>query len=244
MHSFELAIWDNKFLDFFNEPENSQRRLTPGVYDAKVFGGAGQQVQIILLDTRYFKGHHIKDTRSKEEKVAAGLSGSMGNYVPNQDASVTLLGAEQWAWLEQQLKQPADIRLIASSTQVIPDQKAMDEWGNYPLERQKLFDLIVSTQANGVVLLTGNVHFSEISSIDTASYPLVDFTSSGLTHTAPAYAKANNDYRIAGPFDGKIFGVVEIDWDAKPSPLATLKAVAEDGSAAFNHKVTLDQLQH
>jgi hypothetical protein len=55
---------------------------------------------------------------------------------------VTLLGEEQWAWLERQLRQPAEVRFIASSTQIVADQKGMDEWGNYPHERSRLFDLI------------------------------------------------------------------------------------------------------
>ena len=39
----------------------------------------------------------------------------------------------------------------------------MDEWSNFPRERQRLFDLIETTKANGVILLSGNVHFTEIS---------------------------------------------------------------------------------
>lgn len=29
------------FLDLFNEPESSDRRRRPGIYDAKIFGAAG-----------------------------------------------------------------------------------------------------------------------------------------------------------------------------------------------------------
>ena len=36
------------FLDFFGEPEDSERRTTPGIYDARVFGPPGKRVQIIL----------------------------------------------------------------------------------------------------------------------------------------------------------------------------------------------------
>ena len=135
---FELQqVSQQIFLDFFDEPADSERRLSPGIYDAKIIGPVGKRVQIILLDTRCFKGPFIKDTRSKEEKAAAGNVGSMANYIPNTSPEVTLLGETQWDWLEQQLKQPAEIRLVVSSTQVVADQKAMDEWGNYPLERKR-----------------------------------------------------------------------------------------------------------
>ena len=187
---FELKeMTKTAFLDFFDEPKDSRRRKTPGIYDAKIIGPPGKRVQIILLDTRYFKGPFIKDKRSKEEKQAAGLTGSMGNYLPNKDPNVTLLGKAQWLWLEEQLTKPAEVRLIASSTQVIPDEKAMDEWGNYPLERQRLFNLIKKTKASGVILLSGNVHFAEISKLGDFTYPLLEFTSSGLTHANEKYHK-------------------------------------------------------
>ena len=92
------------------------------------------------------------------------------------------------------------MRLIASSIQIIPDQKGMDEWGNFPLERKKLFDLIDRTGAKGIILLSGNVHFAELSKTDASDYPLYELTSSGMTHVNSAYAKAANAYRIAGPF--------------------------------------------
>jgi alkaline phosphatase D len=229
------------FLDFFGEPSDSVRRRTPGVYDAKIFGPPGRRVQIILLDTRYFKGPFV--LRSKEEKSALGLSGSLGNYLPNTDPEVTLLGEEQWKWLEQQLQQPAEVRLIASSTQIVSDQKGMDEWGNYPLERRKLFDLIARTEAAGVVFLSGNVHFAELSKSDEGPYPLYDLTSSGLTHINEEYPQAVNPYRVAGPFVDLNFGLIEINWDANPQPLITFRAISVEGQVGFQQQISLENLR-
>ena len=41
-----------------------------------------------------------------------------------------------------------------------------------------------------MILLSGNVHFAEISWTDEGPYPLYDFTSSGLTHVYEEYPKA------------------------------------------------------
>jgi alkaline phosphatase D len=241
---FELkAISQQIFLDFFGEPGNSRRRLTPGIYDAKIIGPVGKRVQIIMLDTRYFKGPFIKDPRSKEEKEAAGNEGSMANYIPNDDPEVTLLGEQQWSWLEDQLNQPAEIRLIVSSTQVIADQKGMDEWGNYPLERQRLFDLITRTEAKGVIVLSGNAHFSEISRTEIGSYELLDFTSSGMTHSKKAYAAANNQYRVAGAYDGLNFGILQFNWDANPSPEILMVAMDKNGEVVFGYTLSLGELK-
>jgi alkaline phosphatase D len=228
------------FLDFFAEPAESKRRNTPGIYDAKIFGPQGRRVQIILLDTRFFKDRYKKDPTPKAKRLK---SGKVGGYLPDDDPKKTLLGDEQWRWLREQLKKPAVVRLIASSIQIIPDKKGMDEWGNFPRERKKLFDLIGSTGAKGVILLTGNVHFAELSKSSTAGYPFFELTSSGMTHVNEIYAKATNEYRIAGPFINRNVGLVEIDWERTPSPLITLKVIGEDGRTGFSHSVRLDELQ-
>jgi alkaline phosphatase D len=240
---FHLKEFSQKtFLDFFDEPNDSKRYTTPGIYDAKIFGPEGKRVQIILLDNRYFKGPFVLKEYKEGERETLGLSGSMGKYAPNNDPSVTFLGANQWQWLETQLQKPVEIRFIVSGTQIIPDQKGMDEWGNYPLERQKLFDLIKTTGAESVILLTGNVHFSEVSKLETDFYPIFEFTASGLDHVNEKYANAPNKYRVTGPCVMDNFGLVEIDWDTKLTPQVTFKAVGLDGSTVFNHQINLDEL--
>jgi alkaline phosphatase D len=254
-----LATWDNHdygkhdggaefalkeeskklFLDFFDEPADSPRRNRAGIYDAKIFGPPGKRIQIILLDTRTFKSPYIKDERSKQEKAALGIR---GQYLPNTDPDATLLGRDQWEWFETQLRQPADLRLIASSTQVLADEKAMEEWGNFPVERQRLFDLIEKTKAAGVVLLSGNVHYAEISKSDEGPYPLYDFTSSGMTHTTPAYAELRNRRRIAGPFTGFNFGLIEIDWEKLAGPQVRLTAFGVNGEPGFSNTIKLGEL--
>jgi len=94
-----------------------------------------------------------------------------------------------------------------------------------------------------VLLLSGNVHFAELSKTDEGPYPLHDFSSSGLTHVNEDYPKAPNRYRVAGPFIDLNFGLVEIDWDARPSPLITMKAIGVDGTVAFDHAVSLTALR-
>ena len=252
-----LATWDNHdygihdggaefplkdvskeiFLNFFGEPVGSARREHGGIYDAHIFGPEGRRVQVILLDTRYFKGPPVLAERPE------GAGGSLGKYAPNTDPNVTLLGEEQWVWLEQQLHEPAVIRFIVSSTQIVADQKGMDEWGNYPRDRSRLFRLIESTGGVGVIMLSGNVHYSEISQTDQEVYPFIDFTASGLTHVNEGYANAENPYRVAGPFVDLNFGLVEIDWGSGSGPTITFRAIAADGSTGFEHSILLSDLQ-
>jgi alkaline phosphatase D len=118
----------------------------------------------------------------------------------------------------------------------------MDEWGNYPHERRRLFDLIGSTGATGVALLSGNVHYSEVSRTDVGPYPLVDFTSSGLTHVSEVYAGVDNPYRVKGPLADLNFGLVEIDWEAGGGPAITFSAIGLDGVTQFEHQLAFAEL--
>jgi alkaline phosphatase D len=230
------------FLDFFGEPEDSPRRKRDGIYDAKVVGVEGKRVQIIMLDNRWNRGALIPDTRSDEQRAALDIVGSMG-HTPNTNVSDTVLGESQWKWLSEQLKQPAEIRLICSGTQIVNDTKGMQEWGNFPHERKRLFDLIRHSRASGVLLLSGNVHYSEVSRTDEGPYSIYDFTASGMTHNSPEYAQVETPYRVVGPYIQPNFGLIEIDWEGAPSPVICLKCVGLDGRTAFEHAISLDELQ-
>lgn len=238
---FELKDQSKKlFLDFFGEPQNTERRNRPGIYDAMTYGPEGRRVQIILLDCRTFKSPYRPDPRSAEEKAALNIR---GQYLPSTDPDATLLGEAQWQWLEEQLQEPAELRLIASGTQIVADEKAMEEWGNFPVERRKLFDLIGKTGAEGVILLSGNVHFSEVSKTAEGPYPLIDFTSSGLTHSTPAYADLKNSKRVVGPFTGLNFGEIDIRWEDSEGTNVVLTCLDPEGSAQFEHIVQQSALK-
>lgn len=227
------------FLDFFNEPADSKRRKTPGIYDAKIIGPEGKRVQIILLDTRYFRTPPLPDKRSKEEKKALNIA---GRYFPNEDPVATILGETQWRWLEVQFRKAAEVRLLVSSYPVIAHELGRDAWGNFPLERKKLFKLIETTKANGVVILSGDVHFAEISRTNEGPYPLVDFTSSALAAPSVGNEKFKNSYRISKTYSEVNFGLVEIDWEAQPAPQIALKAVGLDGKTVFSQEISLSDL--
>ena len=102
------------FLNFFDELASSVRRSQEGVYTSYTFGGRGHRVQIILLDTRSFWDDLIdyKGALKEDKRYFYNL-----DYSPHTSSDSTLLGSEQWKWLEQQFMMLADIRIIGSSTQ-------------------------------------------------------------------------------------------------------------------------------
>jgi alkaline phosphatase D len=216
------------FLDFFREPAGSPRRAREGVYDAKIWGPAGRRVQIILLDTRYFRSPLLR--------------GEHG-YVPDPDSAKTMLGAAQWAWLEEQLRAPAEVRLIVSSIQVVNEEHRFEKWVNLPRERRRLFDLIRETGATGVIFLSGDRHFAELSKMDAElGYPVYDLTASPLAASFRVNPPDPSRHRVAMMNTGENYGFVTIDWE-RSDPLIRLEARDTDGEPAFTAKIRLSDLR-
>jgi alkaline phosphatase D len=223
------AASQKAFLDFFREHAESPRRKREGVYVALQFGTEGRRVQIILLDTRYF--------RSPLKRTATGLAAST-------DPAATILGEKQWKWFEDQLRLPADLRLIGSSIQVVAEEHPFEKWMNFPAERERLFKLLRDTKASGVVFLSGNRQLAELSQMDAGlGYPLFDLTSSGLNMGNRRWRPADpNRHRVDTMTNGDNFGLVTIDWDYSP-PQVSLQVRDVNGEVAFQQKLNLTTLQ-
>ncbi|MBI5277953.1 MAG: alkaline phosphatase family protein [Burkholderiales bacterium] len=247
-----LAIWDDHdyglndggadfvhkqaskdlFLEFWEAGEKDPRRSHEGIYHAEVFGPPGQRVQVILLDTRWFrsawKRTDVRDAPGKER------------YLPDEDPAKSMLGAQQWSWLEAQLKQPADVRLIVSGVQVVVDGHGWERWGNFPLERSRLYKLVAATGAGGVVFLSGDRHIGAIyREARDVPYPLYELTSSGVTHPWAQASEAGPN-RIGALFTEQHYGTVEIDWAAR-----VLRLELKDlrGAVRRSQAIAMDQLQ-
>ncbi|HEX3148400.1 MAG TPA: alkaline phosphatase D family protein [Gemmataceae bacterium] len=224
------------FLDFFKIPKDSPRRTQKGVYNAAIIGPPGKRVQIILMDLRYFRSKLKKDTRP--------LPGTrIVPYLPNTDPDATMLGAEQWKWLEEQFKQPAELRLLISSIQLVSDEHPHEKWANLPLERDRLYKLIRDTKAGGLVVLSGDRHLGEISMDPKAvGYPLFDITSSGLNQGTKDWRAPTepNKHRIASMAHGDNFGFVTIDW--KADPIVSIQVRDVDGEIAIKESFPLGLL--
>lgn len=236
------AEWEHKdeaqqaFLDFFGVPADDPRRQRKGVYHAAVYGPPGKRVQVILLDTRYHRSPLKKGPFDPKTRTTP--------YLPNTDPDATILGEEQWKWLEEQLRKPAEVRLLASSIQVVADEHPFEKWANFPKERERLYALIRSTGANGVLILSGDRHLGEIS-LDTQAvgYPLYDVTSSGLNQASKSWRPPEpNSKRVAAMPYGDNFGLISIDW-TEDDPRLTVQLRDEDGDVTAGFKIRLSRLK-
>jgi alkaline phosphatase D len=235
------------FLEFFQEMPGSPRWSRNGLYASYVFGPKGKRVQLILPDLRMHRselreldlgGRGYKTWAKEKEKAGEPVPGP---YQRNSDPSVSMLGEEQWAWLEQQLKVPAEVRLFGSSLQVLADFPGWEAWVNFTRDHQRLIDVIGRTKASGVVFLSGDTHYGEISKLDlNVPYPLWDVTSSGLTEVWPVLPP--NDNRVGQAVREENFGLIEIAWAGAETKLA-LQICDGSGAVKVQQAVPLKSLK-
>ncbi len=220
------------FLNFWNEPRDSPRRQHPGIYTSYRFGepGSGQSLQVILLDTRSFR----------DPPLRAPFKSWKNDYLPDTDPQKTLLGQQQWAWLKARLQEPADLRIIGSSIQFGHEYNGWESWTNFPRELIRMVDLIRETRAEGVVFISGDVHWGELSRLQVpGGYPLYDLTASGL----------NRDWEYVEPNGNRIgeacmdfhFGMININWGG--SPTVQLRVHDMTGRARVRKTVRLNELR-
>jgi alkaline phosphatase D len=212
------------FLDFWDVPADSPRRQRDGVYGSYVFGPPGRRVQVILPDLRYNRTPLVPlelGSADYEAWAAARLAAGLevpGPYARNPDHRATMLGERQWQWLERQFEVPADLRLVGSSVQVLADFTGWESWAGFARDRERLIELIRRKQANGVVFLSGDVHYAELSKLDVnVPYTLWDLTSSGLTEEWKV--PTPNANRASEVVTDANFGFIEIDWQERHTQL-------------------------
>jgi alkaline phosphatase D len=205
-------------LDFLGEPAQSPRRDQRGVYASYTYGPVGKQIKVILLDTRYHRD-------------AIGSNG-------------TILGEAQWQWLERELRSSkAQIHLIGSGIQVLPEQHRFEKWADFPAERERLFKLIGQTKASGVIFLSGDRHIAELSRVRTphVRYPLFDLTSSGLTHTWSSLRREANWHRVGDLVIALNYGTIDVDWEAA-DPRITMRVLDDKNAVRIQHALRLSEL--
>jgi alkaline phosphatase D len=219
------------FLQFWDVPLTDMRHQREGVYHSQTFGPDGQRVQAILLDTRFFRSP-LKPT---DQRNAAGRE----RYLPDEDPGKTMLGEAQWSWLAERLRESADVRLIVSSIQVVAEGHGWERWGNFPRERQRLYDLIRATGAGGVILLSGDRHVGGLYRETTAApYPLHEITSSGINQVFPGNQEAGPN-RLGAVYGAPNFGTLDVDWWERT---VTLSLRSENGEPVRRQVVRLDEL--
>ena len=161
----------------------------PGCYYRFSRGG----IDFFMLDVRYYR---------------------TPNEAPD-DGTKTMLGERQLAWLKQGLAESdAKFKIVASGSEWQTHTQP-DCWSSFARERQEIFDHITENEIEGVVLLSGDRHF-------TAGYQVqsrhLEFTSGPLGSGNATLHE--NPERFTGADEGKLWVVLELDPTSQQPRLA------------------------
>lgn len=161
------------FLDFWNIPMDDVRRSRDGLYFEWIQTIDGITVQMLFLDTRFFRDALLPT----DERGAPGKE----RYLPHTDTSLTMLGVDQWNWLEEKMNIQVDHRIIVSSIQFLAMGHGWEAWKTLPHERQKLIDIIDQSSSDNVLILSGDRHRAGLYRLTTNSNKnIIEMTSSSL----------------------------------------------------------------
>jgi hypothetical protein len=170
--SFKWAAASRElFLSFWRGGDGAAaaRGARGGVHEASVHPVGALAVQVILLDTRSWRSDLVTAADAPAgSRCLIGLgqpSDPLAGYGPycTMAPESALLGEEQWAWLGEQLRAPADLRVIGSPIGVVAQAHGWESWALFPHERRRLVALIHAAKASGVLLISGDIHYGEIS---------------------------------------------------------------------------------
>ncbi|MFN0041567.1 MAG: alkaline phosphatase D family protein, partial [Burkholderiales bacterium] len=203
-------------------------KQTHGENDQGIYTSFRQgPIEVFLLDTRWF-------SRCEASKFA-----------PSQ---MTLLGEQQWAWLERSLvASTAPFKLLACGmiwNDAVRPAKT-DFWGAYPAEREHLFRFIGEKRVGGVVLVGGDIHRSRVVRHETrelAGYEISELITSPLAQAVIAAADAPHPGLVWDIGAEQTYLVVEADTKGDDSALrATFRD--ERGRELFAYRLAARHLK-
>jgi alkaline phosphatase D len=214
------SVTQKAFKDFWaNKTYGLDVAQTQGTFSTFSWGDA----QFFLLDDRFFKSPNDRQTGER-----------------------TLLGKEQLEWLIDALSgSRASFKVIVIGGQTLNSEAKFENYETYPEEKKYLLSEIEKNKVRGVLFISGDRHFSELSMMPREnSYPLYDWTVSPLTSgTSNSAEKEENKYRVPGSlFMQHNFGVMSFSGD-KDSRQLKLSLFDKDGKELWSKVITKKELQ-
>lgn len=208
------------FKDFWtNKSYGMNPEQNEGNYSTFNWGDA----QFFLLDDRFFKSPNDRKTGAR-----------------------TILGDKQFEWLIDALTYSnAPFKIIYIGGQVITTAARFENYATYPEEKERLLKEILDNNVKGVLFLSGDRHFSELSKLErNGTYPLYDWTVSPLTSgIADSYKEDKNTNKVKGSlFAVNNFGLISFSGN-KENRQMKLSLFDKDGKELWNKIILKKELE-
>lgn len=210
----------NAFKNFWaNKTYGTDANQKEGIYSTFNWGDA----QFFLLDDRFFKSPNDRLTGEK-----------------------TIIGSIQFEWLIDALSSSkVAFKIIVIGGQVLNPSARFENYENYPKEKEKLLSEIEANKIKGVLFLTGDRHFSELSKLNRENtYPLYDWTVSPLTSgVGNSYKDDVNKNRVEGSlFAQNNFGILSFSGN-KANRQLKLTLFDVQGKELWNKVITKKEME-
>jgi alkaline phosphatase D len=159
-----------------------------------------------------------------------------------------MLGKAQIQWLIDALaSSKASFKIIVIGGQVVNTEAVAENYENYKSEKEFLLGEILANQIKGVLFISGDRHFTELSVLKRPNtYSLYDWTVSPLTSghgVVEKIAKEPNANRVPGSLFGQhVFGTLSFSGE-KESRQMKLSLFDKDGSELWNKTILKSELE-
>ena len=167
---------------------------TPGIFSSFRHGPA----EFFLMDNRYYKYGHNE----------------MHPDVPLEEGIIW--GDAQLQWLMNGLKKStAPVKFIVNGTQILSKRRPHKDEGHLqeaPAERKRLFDYIKENEIGGVVILSGDTHYTEsLQHKVEGSATIIEFTSSPLQDNKQVSLLNRDDVANVWAMRGNSYGLITLN---------------------------------
>ena len=159
--------------------------------------------------------------------------------------SATMLGAAQIDWMIRALKySDATFKIITLGGQFLNTAAIYETYSTYTTERQRIIDRISKEGITGVVFVTGDRHFTQLSKLDLANgQPLYDLTVSPLT-SGVAPAKETNALAVPDTYvEQRNFATLRFS-GAKGQRVMTITIHDSDGKSILEKAIAQPTKAH
>ena len=210
------------YLDFWKIPNNDIRQQRDGIYANKIIYIDNFIINLILLDTRYFRSD-LKKTK-----------GLKPVYLKNEELNATILGDKQWSWLMEVMKIKSDLTIVATSIQLLPTEHRFEKWSNFPSDHFKLKKLLKS-QSRPIIVISGDRHQGAIYNDEN----IYEITSSSLNKTISSILRRPKEldkYMLGEMFAGENYGLITINTNKK---IIDLEIKDINGNMVLHKKLNL-----
>ena len=210
------------YLDFWKIPNDDIRHQRNGIYANKIIYIDNFIINLILLDTRYFRSD-LKKTK-----------GLKPVYLKNEELNATILGDKQWSWLMEVMKIKSDLTIVATSIQLLPTEHRFEKWSNFPSDHFKLKKLLKS-QSRPIIVISGDRHQGAIYNDEN----IYEITSSSLNKTISSILRRPKEldkYMLGEMFAGENYGLITINTNKK---IIDLEIKDINGNMVLHKKLNL-----